>query len=78
MLLLSAYILWQARVVVTPEEALQVARMMPSPTEGGLASFFDHLADAGEYMGFCAHLPARSTFYGWHVVRTWVEGKKKD
>jgi len=31
-------------VVVTPEEALQVAQMMPSPTEGGLASFFDHLA----------------------------------
>lgn len=34
----------QGGVVVTPEDALQVARMMPSPTEGGLASFFDHLA----------------------------------
>eukprot|EP00983_Pelagomonas_calceolata_P103660 1158937-Pelagomonas_calceolata.AAC.4 len=30
--------------VMSSEEALQVARLLPNPSEGGLASFFEHLS----------------------------------
>lgn len=29
---------------LSPEEAMQVARLMPKPSEGGLAAFFEHLS----------------------------------